>query len=734
MDKNDVLQQQKEEIQLQAAELEKLSIVASETDNAVMIMDADGTFEWVNEGFTKMYGYTLEQLKLFRGSSIFDSTGNKHLLELIESGEVNKEPIIYESLCHTKSGEKIWAQTTITPVLDENGSIVKLVAIDSNIHQMKLAEEEIRQAKEEIEAQRDEIQEQKNLVDEKNKDITDSINYAKNIQNAILPDISIIQRNFPDTFVLFKPRDIVSGDFYWYNESEQYAYFAAIDCTGHGVPGAFMSMLGFAFLNEIVNKDSVFEPDDILNRLRGLIVKSLHQEGKTTDSKDGMDVVLCVVDKQNNKLYFSGANNPLYLIRNNELNEYKGDKMPIAYHLRMDPFAKLEIEIQKGDTFYFFSDGFADQFGGPKGKKFMYKHLKTLLLEIQEKPMQEQNAFLVTTIEDWKAHIDPDTGHYYEQVDDIVIIGPKTGTSTDVNGKYSISLKPGEYEVTYKFIGYAPEVKKIKLKDGEVRVMDVSMHVEIHTINEIVVSAGKFEQRLSDVTVSLEVMKPARVESMNTTNLDEAINQIPGVEISGEQPSIRGGSGYSYGAGTRVLVLVDDLPLLSPSSADPKWNFLPVENISQIEVLKGASSSLFGSSALNGVINIRTAYPGEKPETKISTFMGTYMRPQRTALVRDRNAPQSMMGTNFLHSRKIGNLDLVVGGNLFSDDSYREKEFEKYGRLNANIRYRDKKIQGLSYGVNTNYMYQDKQEFFLWRHADSAYHQNLSAVTEIQGS
>ncbi|MBI5219680.1 MAG: SpoIIE family protein phosphatase [Bacteroidia bacterium] len=421
--KNQVLQTQKEEIQKQADELEKLSIVASETDNAVVIMDGKGHFEWINEGFTKMYGYTLPELKAMLGTNILDCTGNQHLREIIDSGFDTREPIIYEALTHTKSGEKLWAQTTISPIFDKSGEVIKLVAIDSNIHKMKLAEEEIKQQKEEIEAQRDEISEQKKIVEDKNKDITDSINYAKNIQNAILPSLETIQKSFPEIFILFKPRDIVSGDFYWYNENEDYVYFAAVDCTGHGVPGAFMSMLGFAFLNEIVNKEDISEPNLILDKLRDQIVKSLHQEGKLTDSKDGMDTVLIIINKHTNQLQFSGANNPLYLIRNGELIEYKGEKMPIAYHLRMDPFKKQVIDLMKGDTLYFFSDGFADQFGGPKGKKFMYKHLKELVMNIQDNTMSEQKNILNYTLEQWKSYINPENGNPYSQIDDILIIG-----------------------------------------------------------------------------------------------------------------------------------------------------------------------------------------------------------------------------------------------------------------------------------------------------------------------
>lgn len=315
-----------------------------------------------------------------------------------------------------------------------------------------------------------------------------------------------------------------------------------------------------------------------------------------------------------------------------------------------------------------------------------------------------------------------------------IILDNKTGTVTDANGKYFITLKPGSYKIKYKYIGYTVEEKALVFQEGEVHNMDIAMKVQIHAIDEIVVSAGKFEQKLSDVTVSLQVIKPARIENMNTQNLNEAINLVPGVDISGEQPSIRGGSGYSYGAGSRVLVLVDDLPLLSPASGDPKWDFLPTENISQIEVLKGASSALFGSSALNGVINVRTAFPENYPVTKISTSTGIYMQPERQSLVWNKNSPKLFTSCTFLHSQKIGNLDMVVGSQLLGDAGYREKQFEKHGRVNLNLRYRDKKIEGLSYGANTNYMYFDKMDFFLWVSDSLAYNQNLDALSDVVGT
>ncbi len=233
----------------------------------------------------------------------------------------------------------------------------------------------------------EEVMHQKDLVEKKNKDITDSINYAKNIQEAILPKLANIEKVFPDSFVLFKPRDIVSGDFYWMEHKEKRTFIAAADCTGHGVPGAFMSMLGNAFLDEIVNNNPEnIKASEVLNLLRDNVIDSLHQTGGEGESKDGMDIALCIIDWEAKKLEYAGANNPLYLLRNNVLNEIKGDKMPIGYHIRKEPYKNHELDVFVGDTLYIFSDGFADQFGGPNGKNSSIKTSSSYLLRSTQNP------------------------------------------------------------------------------------------------------------------------------------------------------------------------------------------------------------------------------------------------------------------------------------------------------------------------------------------------------------
>lgn len=257
------------------------------------------------------------------------------------------------------------------------------------------------------------------------KEITDSITYASKIQTAVLPHDAQAKRVFKDSFVLLKPQHIVSGDFFWLKEIEDknIVIATAADCTGHGVPGAFMSMLGMSLLNEIVVNYRLSSSGEILNHLRASVIGNLQQTGKEGEQKDGMDISLIAWHKDENYIEFSGANNPLYLVREGELRVFKGDKMPIGIHLLEDDFTSHRIDLQEGDNVYMFSDGFADQFGGPQGKKFKYKPFKDFILEIADEPMTKQKSLLNNKIEEWKAYIDPETNSEYQQIDDIVIFG-----------------------------------------------------------------------------------------------------------------------------------------------------------------------------------------------------------------------------------------------------------------------------------------------------------------------
>ncbi|MFH2094825.1 MAG: tetratricopeptide repeat protein, partial [Bacteroidota bacterium] len=293
--------------------------------------------------------------------------------------------------------------------------------------------EELHQQNEEIAAQRDEIEAQRNEVvrhrdeiEKIHKELTDSIRYAKLIQEAMLPEQEWVTRSLPEHFILFKPKDIVSGDFYWASLIPgNRLVITAADCTGHGVPGAFMSMLGVSFLNEIINKEQVYTPGLILNRLRTMIIESLKQTGQSGENQDGMDVALCVLELETGKLEFAGANNPLVIINSDGTKEIKGDKMPVGYYERMPDFETHEFQLAEGDSIYVFSDGFPDQFGGPSGRKYMKSNFKKILQKIHQIPTGEQKALLEEEYRNWIGCINVSTGRPFEQVDDIVVIGLK---------------------------------------------------------------------------------------------------------------------------------------------------------------------------------------------------------------------------------------------------------------------------------------------------------------------
>ncbi|GAB4141143.1 MAG: hypothetical protein Fur0041_16350 [Bacteroidia bacterium] len=295
------------------------------------------------------------------------------------------------------------------------------------------------------------------------------------------------------------------------------------------------------------------------------------------------------------------------------------------------------------------------------------------------------------------------------------------GSATDIAGNYLIKTSAGEQTITVKYTGYNDYSNKITVKQGEIYQLDILMVNSSKQLNLVVISSGRYEQKIGEVPVSMEVIKPQLIQNKNTTNLETIIDQTPGVNMTDGQANIRGGSGYSFGAGSRVLLVVDDMPMLSGDAGDVKWNYLPVENVSQVEVMKGASSAVFGSSALNGVIHFRTAYPTDKPQTTITMFSGLYDNPKRASLNWWGKTNPAVSGINFGHSQKIGNLDLVLGGHLFDDDGYRYLETEQRQRMNVNTRYRFKNVPGLTAGVNANWMHTTGGLFILWYDDSLAY-------------
>lgn len=260
------------------------------------------------------------------------------------------------------------------------------------------------------------LSKQKNEIEEQNKNLTTSINYAEKIQTAMFPAECLLSADLFEYFILFKPLDIVSGDFYWFRNTNTATFIAAGDCTGHGVPAAFMSILGLTFLNDLVTKTTVINTNEVLTRLRDHIIRTLHQKNNNKNTRDGMEMALFKIDLENNMLQFSGARRPLYMIRDNQLEELPADKIPLGiYDDRDSTFTSKEIEIRRNDAVYLFSDGYVDQLGGPDRKTFKSKKFKELLLSSCHLPMSEQKKVLETTLEEWKAGV--------EQIDDILVIG-----------------------------------------------------------------------------------------------------------------------------------------------------------------------------------------------------------------------------------------------------------------------------------------------------------------------
>ncbi|MCU4174370.1 PP2C family protein-serine/threonine phosphatase [Carboxylicivirga sp. N1Y90] len=249
-----------------------------------------------------------------------------------------------------------------------------------------------------------------------NKKLTDSINYAQKIQNASLPKEEYLKEVLPEHFILLKPRDVVSGDFYWVGEVGSKVIVVAADCTGHGVPGAIMSMFGVAYLHEIIGKNEETQPAKILNELRRIVIESLQQH-EESEVKDGMDISIVSIDKKKNELQFAGAFNPIILVRNNMLNIYPADHMPVSYGEIDRSFRNHTIKYENGDCLYMYSDGYASQFGGPKDKKLMQKGFKQLILDNHSHPMQEQKTIFNNFFEDWKG--------FNDQIDDVLLIGIK---------------------------------------------------------------------------------------------------------------------------------------------------------------------------------------------------------------------------------------------------------------------------------------------------------------------
>jgi outer membrane receptor protein involved in Fe transport len=327
--------------------------------------------------------------------------------------------------------------------------------------------------------------------------------------------------------------------------------------------------------------------------------------------------------------------------------------------------------------------------------------------------MAQQTAKLVGTVTE-------ETGDALPQANVVIDASKGQAAVTDFDGKYEINLPAGTYSVTFRYIGKDEQKRTVTLADGEKKILDIQLTEKQQMIDVVVVTGTKYEQRLAEQTVSMDVLKGSSLTSQNITDLSQGMTRVPGVTIADGQVNIRGGSGWSYGAGSRVQVMVDDLPLLTADAADAKWSVIPMENVEQVEVIKGSASALYGSGALNGIINVRTAYPVTEPYTKVSIYTGVVEGPSKTPGMKfwGSNSPLSG-GINFAHRQKFGQHDLVLGGaydaatgHLDSSDSHSMRGTVKY-------RYRVKKVQGLSVGVNMSGYYSYGKTFFFWNGLDS---------------
>lgn len=357
-----------------------------------------GTISYINPVIEE---YTGKKPNDYLNRTVHESQLNNIILEqwlkIVEDVKEHDDKISTEMDFPSEMGDRIM-QVNAIPEYDENDSFESVLVVSHDITQRKLIELDIQH---------------------KNKKIADSINYAKRIQNAILPDNTIIRKALPDSFILYKPKDVVSGDFPWYVQVGDILYIAAVDCTGHGVPGALLSLIGYFLLNDIVRSRKISDPGKILDILDDGVTTTLRQDQDDSRTKDGMDIALCKIDMKKRKVEFAGAHRSLYVMKKGEMEEIKGNKFAIGggIYKNQTNFTNTELTLAKGDSIFFCSDGFPDQFGGPQNRKFGPKRLRQMITEIHKKPMQDAHAIFDKEWEDWKGD--------ENQTDDMLLIGIK---------------------------------------------------------------------------------------------------------------------------------------------------------------------------------------------------------------------------------------------------------------------------------------------------------------------
>ena len=413
-EQNEEIQSQNDLLEEINTELEKLSIVASQTDNTVMIMDKDTNFIWINESLLNRYNKTFDEFVKLRGKSLLEASYNPNIKAIIKKCIQEKKSVFYESEFKSVDGKIKWTQTTLTPIIDTNGHIKNLVAIDSDITKIKKAEEKIKLQSEELEQNLSELS-KKNLL------ITNSIEYARKIQEAILPSKQEFKEIFNESFVFFKPRDVVSGDFFWVHTQDGLHFAAVADCTGHGVPGAFMSIIGNTLLNEIVKEKKISQPARILDLLNQGVMKALHQNDLTQSSQDdGMDITFIVFDPSKKKLYISLAGHIAILKTDKDFKRIEGDMYAIggAFNNRNNvSFTEYSFTVNKDSQIFLYSDGYQDQFGGDSNSKYMAESFEKYLKSICLLNIDDQLKQIEANFNQWMGND--------KQIDDVLVIGVK---------------------------------------------------------------------------------------------------------------------------------------------------------------------------------------------------------------------------------------------------------------------------------------------------------------------
>jgi serine phosphatase RsbU (regulator of sigma subunit) len=407
------LEKQEKEIELLYSEQERTRI---ERENLMQSLALSREREEAER--RKLEIQTLEQESLRQQLELEKKTRDERELqsqnELLESQAREKELELEKE----KDARRMTLYIAILMVLVAIVSLWALISVRRSNRRLAASKRKIEQINADLELKNREVSEQKEIIEQKNQSITDSIQYAARIQNAVLLPIDFMTSWGIENFILFKPKDIVSGDFYWGFRKKGRIFIAAADCTGHGVPGGFMSMLGNTFLNEIMITSDFDTASEILDKLREEIIRALRQKGVTGEARDGMDISLVILDRKSGTVQYAGANNSIYVVSKGELTRYQADRMPIGIHVTDKvPFKNQIIKVELGDILYLFSDGYADQFGGESGKKFMYKPFQQLLLRLSTMPLEEQLTGIDTTFEEWKSG--------YEQIDDVLVIGLK---------------------------------------------------------------------------------------------------------------------------------------------------------------------------------------------------------------------------------------------------------------------------------------------------------------------